>query len=208
MPWSQLLDFLKLHKKFWLLCAGLLLANLIFYIVFVTSEIKQINVLRQNYQTSRKDLTEKRKLQLRARNYAESQKAWLTFLDSVDDKIRFPDRLNALKMLFRRHNLDPGELAFKSEPVAGLPLVRFVSAIETSGDYADLKALLNGIRLLPGLVYIERLSIDKDRQAGRLVLKIEVAAYFKDTPRGNGKTAAVNRNAVSRANVFPDISRP
>lgn len=177
-----------MHRKFWLLCAGLLLANLFFYLVVVTGEIKQINVLRQNYQTSRKALTEKRKLQQQARNYAESQKAWQTFLDSVDDKIRFPDRLNELKMLFRRHQLDPGDLAFKSEPVAGLPLVRFVSAIETSGDYADLKDLLNGIRRLPSLFYIERLSIDKDRQAGRLVLKIEVAAYFKDTPRENGKT--------------------
>ena len=201
MPWSQLLDFLKRHKKFWLLCAGLLLANLLFYIVFVTSEIKEINVLRQNYQTSRKELTEKRKRQLQARNYAESQRAWQTFLDGVDDKIRFPDRLNALKMLFRRHKLDPGELAFQSEPVAGLPLVRFVSAIETSGDYDDLKALLNGLRLMPGLFYIEQLSIDKDRKAGRLVLKIKVAAYFKDKPRGNGKNVAVNRNVVSRANI-------
>ena len=200
MPWSQLLDFLKMHKKFWLLCAGLLLANLIFYLVFVNGEIKQINVLRQSYQTTRKDLTEKRKLQRRARTYAENQKAWQAFLDRVDDKIRFPDRLNELKMLFRRHKLDPGELAFKSEPVAGLPLVRFVSAIETSGDYTDLKALLNGIRLMPGLFYIERLSIDKNLKAGRLVLKIEVAAYFKDDPSRNGKPVAVNKNVVPRAN--------
>ena len=112
-------------------------------------------------------------------------------------------------MLFRRHNLDPGELAFQSEPVAGLPLVRFVSAIETSGDYADLKALLNGIRILPGLFYIERLSIDKDRKAGRLVLKIAVAAYFKNTPRRIGKTVAVAVRADSRAYmVTPDTSRP
>ena len=183
MPWSQLFDLLKLHKKFWLLCAGLLLANLIFYLFFVTSEIEKINVLRKSYQVNRKDLTEKRKLQLRARTFAANHKAWKTFLENIDNKIHFPDRLNELKILFRRHNLNSGELAFKSEPVAGLPLVRFVSAIETSGNYDELKALLNGIRLLPGLFYIERLNIEKDRQAGKLVLKIEVAAYFKDTPR-------------------------
>jgi Tfp pilus assembly protein PilO len=183
MQWSQLIDLLNAHKKFWVLCAGLLLANLIFYLVFVNGEIEQINGLRQSYQASRKDLTDKRKLQLRAREHAASQEAWQTFVDSVDGKIHFPDRLNELKMLFRRHGLNPGELAFKSEPVDGLPLVRFVSAIQTSGDYADLKALLNGIRRLPGLFYIERLSIDKDRDAGRLVMKIELAAYFNDRPR-------------------------
>ena len=186
MPWSQLIDWLKAHKKFWLLCGGLLLGNLIFHLVVVNSSIEQVNVLRKNYQDGRKALTEKRKLQRQARNYAESQKAWQTFLDAVDHKIHFPDRLNELKMLFRRHQLEPGELVFKSEPVAGLPLVRFVSAIETSGDYDNLKALLNGIRLLPGLFCIERLSIDKDRQAGTLVMKMEVAAYFNDTPREEG----------------------
>ena len=186
MPWSQLFDWLKVRKKFWLLCGGLLLANLVFYFVFVNSDIEQVNVLRQSYQAGRKALTEKRKTQQRARNYAESQKAWQTFIDGVDHKIHFPDRLNELKMLFQRHQLNPGELVFNAEPVAGLPLVRFVSAIETSGDYDNLKALLNGIRRLPGLFHIERLSIDKDRQAGTLVMKMEVAAYFNDTPREEG----------------------
>ncbi len=182
MSWSQFLYLLKPHKRVWLLCAGLLLANLIFYFFFVAGEIEQINIKRKNYQAGRKELTAQRKLQLRARNYTESQKAWQTFLDSVDHKIRFPDRLNEVKLLFRRHDLDPGELAFKSEPVNGLPLVRFVSTIKTSGDYADLKALLNGIRQLPGLFYIAQLSIDKDRRAGLLVMKMEVAAYFNDAP--------------------------
>ena len=186
MPWSQLIDWLKAHKKFWLLCGGLLLANLIFHLVFVNKDIEQVNALRKSYQAGRKALTEKRKMQLQARHYAESQKAWQLFLDDVDHKIHFPDRLNELKMLFRRHQLNPGELVFNAEPVDGLPLVRFVSAIQTSGDYEDLKALLNGIRLLPGLFYIERLSIDKDRQAGTLVMKMEVAAYFNDTPREEG----------------------
>ena len=183
MSWSQLLDLLKRHQRFWLLCAGVLLANLVFYFAVVSSEFERIRDLRQDYQVIRKDLTAKRKLQQRARHYAENQEARQTFLDRVDDKIHFPDRLNALKMLFRRHRLDPGELAFKSEPVAGLPLVRFVSAIQTSGDYGDLKALLNGIRLMPGLFLIERLSIDKDRQAGTLVMKMDLAAYFRDTSR-------------------------
>ena len=186
LPWSQLVDWLKTHKKFWLLCGGLLVANLIFHLVFVNSEVAQVNALRKSYQTGRKALTEKRKAQQRALHFAESQKAWHAFLDGVDHKIHFPERLNELKRLFRRHQLDPGDLAFKSEPVSGLPLVRFVSAIETTGDYDDLKALLNGIRLLPGLFYIERLSIDKDRQAGILVMKLEVAAYFNDTPREKG----------------------
>jgi Tfp pilus assembly protein PilO len=71
-------------------------------------------------------------------------------------------------------------LRFKSERVAGLPLVRFVSAIETTGDYDNLKALLNGIRQIPGLFCIERLSITKNRKAGQLVLKMELAAYFRE----------------------------
>jgi Tfp pilus assembly protein PilO len=69
-------------------------------------------------------------------------------------------------------------LSFQSEKVAGLPLVRFVSAIEVTGNYEDLKALLNGIRQLPGLFNIERLSIVKDRKASTLVMKMDLVAYF------------------------------
>ncbi|MBL0714200.1 MAG: type 4a pilus biogenesis protein PilO [Desulfosarcina sp.] len=186
MPWSwsQFSDLLKANKRFWLVCAGLIVVNLIFYLFFVAGEFEQINQLQKSYQTRRQDLTEMRKLQLRAENYAESQKAWKAFLDRIENKINFPDRIEELTALFHRHNLDPGGLTFKSEKVAGLPLVRFVSAIETSGRYADLKTLLSGIQQLPGLFCIERLDIDKNRKASTLVLKMELAAYFNDPRPG------------------------
>ena len=183
MPWSQLLDLLKSHKYYWLVCAGVLLLNLMFYLVFVAGEREQISQLQQRYQTQRKNLKEMRQRQLQAARYADHQKAWQVFLETVDNKITFPDRLNQLEALFRGNNLDPGGLTFKSEPVAGLPLVRFVSTIETAGNYEDLKTLLNGIRQLPGLFCIERLSITKDRKAGKLIAKMDLAAYFRDVSR-------------------------
>jgi Tfp pilus assembly protein PilO len=182
MPWSQFLDLLKSHKNYWLLCLGLLVANLLFYLVFIAGEIEQIDQLQKRYQDKRKGLTEIRKLQRRASDYADSQKAWQIFRETAANKITFPDRLNDLEALFHRHNLDPSGMSFKSEKVAGLPLVRFVSAIEAAGNYADLKALLHGIRQLPGLFCIEGLSIDKNRQAGTLVVKMDLAAYFHDAP--------------------------
>ncbi len=181
MPWSQFYDLLKSHKNYWLLCAGFLILNLLFFLVFIADERDQINQLQTNYQTQRKNLTSMRKLQKQATRYAEHQKAWQAFVETIDDKITFPDRLDALEALFRRNNLEPGGLTFKSEKVAGLPLVRFVSAIDTAGDYGELKALLNGIRQLPGIFCIERLSIIKDRKAGTLVAKMELAAYFRDS---------------------------
>lgn len=186
MAWSQIVDLLKSNRNYWLVCAGLMVANLFFYLFFVAGEIEQISQLQKNYQTQRKNLTLMRKSQLRVANYVDSQKAWQAFLDTVENKITFPDRINELETLFRRHNLDPGGLKFKSEKVAGLPLVRFVSTIKTTGDYADLKALLNGIRELPGLFCIEGLAIDKNRKAGTLVLKMDIAAYFLDASRPTG----------------------
>lgn len=186
MVWSQFLDLLKSHRNYWLLCAGLLAANLLFYIIFVAGEMEQIGQLQKNYQAQRQALAQRHKSQLQVARFNESQKAWQTFLDSVDTKITFPDRLGNLETLFRRHNLDPGGLTFKSEKVSGLPLVRFVSAIQTTGDYADLKALINGIRDLPGLFCIESISIDKNRQAGTLVLKMDLAAYFRDMAQPGG----------------------
>jgi Tfp pilus assembly protein PilO len=155
---------------------------LLFYLVFIAGEIEQIDQLQKRYQDKRKGLTEIRKLQRRASDYADSQKAWQIFRETAANKITFPDRLNDLEALFHRHNLDPSGMSFKSEKVAGLPLVRFVSAIEAAGNYADLKALLHGIRQLPGLFCIEGLSIDKNRQAGTLVVKMDLAAYFHDAP--------------------------
>jgi Tfp pilus assembly protein PilO len=178
MPWSQFFDLLKSHKNYWLLCLGLLAANLLFYLVFVAGEREQIHQLQKKYQRQRQDLTEMRLMQGRAEAYADSQKAKQAFLETVAGKISFPDRLHDLETLFRRHNLSPGGLSFQSEKVAGLPLVRFVSAIEVSGNYDDLKALLNGIRQLPGLFSIEGLSIVKDRKASTLVLKMDLVAYF------------------------------
>ncbi len=181
MPWSQFYDLLKSHRNYWLLCAGFLILNLFFFLIFIADERDQINQLQKNYQTQRKNLTSLRKLQKQAARYAEHQKAWQAFVETIDDKIIFPDRLSALEALFRRNNLEPGGLTFKSETVAGLPLVRFVSAIDTAGDYGELKALLSGIRQLPGLFCIESLSITKDRKAGTLVAKMELAAYFRDS---------------------------
>jgi Tfp pilus assembly protein PilO len=183
MPWPQLLDLIKSHKNYWLLCLGLLLANLFFYLVFVAGEGEQIDQMQKRYQTKRKGLTEIRKLQLRAATYTESQSAWQRFQETTANKITFPDRLTDLEALFRRHRLNPSGMSFKSEKVADLQLVRFVTTIETTGNYADLKALLNGIRQLPGLFCIERLAIDKNRKAGTLVMKIDLAVYFNDTPR-------------------------
>jgi Tfp pilus assembly protein PilO len=183
MPWSQLLDLLKSHKNYWLLCLGLLVANLFFYFIFIAGEIDQIDQLQKRYQTQRKSLTEIRKLQLRAATYTESQTAYRRFQETTANKITFPDRLTDLAALFRQHDLNPSGMNFKSEKVADLQLVRFVSKIETAGNYADLKALLNGIRQLPGLFCIERLSIDKNRTAGTLIMKLDLAVYFNDTPR-------------------------
>ena len=183
MPWSQLINLLQDHKHYWLLCLALLVANLVFYLMFIAGEIEQIDQLQKRHQTQRKSLTELRQLKLRAAYYAESQKAWQAFLETIGDKITFPDRLNDLETLFQRYNLNPGGLTFKSEKVGGLPLVRFVSSIKTEGNYADLKALLNGIRQFPGLFCIERLAIDKDRKASTLVMKVKLAVYFRDAPR-------------------------
>ncbi len=181
MPWSQFYDLLKAHKNYWMLCAGFLALNLVFFLVFIADGRDQINQLQKSYQSQRKNLTAMRKQQKQAARYDEHQKAWQAFVETIDDKIAFPDRLNALEALFRRNNLEPGGLTFKSEKVNGLPLVRFVSVINTAGNYSDLKALLTGMRQLPGLFCIERLSIIKDREAGTLVAKMELAVYFRDS---------------------------
>ncbi len=178
MQWSMFIDLLKSHRHYWLLCCGLVLMNLFFYFFWVTGERDQIDRLQKQYQTQRNDLKETRKRQLQATRFADHQKAWQQFLEAVDNKIAFPDRMNALEVLFRRNNFDPAGLNFKSERVTGLPLVRFVSTVEAAGDYDNIKALLNGIRQIPGLFCIERLSITKDRKAGRLIVKMELAAYF------------------------------
>ena len=180
MQWSLIIDLLKSHRNYWLLCVGLVLVNLIFYLFWVVGERDQIDRLQQSYQTQRDNLKETRKRQLQATRYADHQKAWQQFVESVDNKVVFPDRLNTLEAIFRRNNLDPEGLNFKSERITGLPLVRFVSAIDTTGDYENLKALLNGIRQIPGLFCIERFSITKDRKAGQLIMTMELAAYFRD----------------------------
>ena len=197
MPWSQLLDLLKSHKNYWLLCLGALLANLLFYLIFVAGEVEQINQLQKHYQTERKRLTEIRKLQLRAATYAESQTAWQHFQENTANKMTFPDRLTDLEALFRQHHLNPSGMTFKSEKVADLKLVRFVSTIQTAGKYADLKALLNGIHQLPGLFCIERLSIVKNRQAGTLIMKMDLAAYFNDRPWPQASKSGQNGNRQS-----------
>jgi Tfp pilus assembly protein PilO len=178
---SQIVDLLKSHKNYWLLCVAALAANLLFYIFFIAGEVGQITQLQKSYQTQRQDLKNLRQAQQRAQQFAANQKAKQTFLNTVANKITFPDRLQDLEALFRDHNLNPSGLSFKSEKVNGLPLVRFVSAIELAGNYADLKAVIGGIRQLPGLFNIERLTITKDRKAGTLVLKMSIAAYFAAT---------------------------
>ncbi len=180
MPWALFIDLLKSHRNYWVLCAGLVLINLFFYLFWVTGERDQINRLQQTYKTQRSSLKETQKRLLQAKRFADHQKAWQQFLEAIDNKIAFPERLNALEAIFRRNELDPAGLNFKSERVAGLPLVRFASTIETTGDYDSLKALLNGIRQIPGLFCIERLSITKNRKAGLLMLKMDLAAYFRE----------------------------
>ncbi|MDJ0855294.1 MAG: hypothetical protein QNI89_14265 [Desulfobacterales bacterium] len=180
MQWALIIDLLKSHRNYWLLCGGLVLVNLFLYLFWVTGAHDQIERLQESYQTQRNNLKTSRKHQLEAARYAEHQKAWQQFMETVDNKIIFPERLNALEALFRRNNLDPKGLSFRSERVNGLPLVRFVSTIKISGDYDNLKALLNGIRQIPGLFCIEDLAITKDRKAGQLIVKMDLVAYFRE----------------------------
>lgn len=177
---GPLLEIIKSHRLFGMVCGGLLLANLLFYLFFVTTESRNTARLQTRFQTERKQVSELRKHAAAVDHFQALQASWKAFEDHLPGKTASPERIDQLKRMLGRYNLRTADLAFRSEPVTGSALVRFTTTLQTSGAYGDLKQFIGSLQAMPGLFCIHQLELRKPENGGPLDMTMELSAYFSE----------------------------
>lgn len=175
---SRLFDIIKSHRLFWMVCAGLFLVNLLFYLFFVTTESGKTAQLQTRFQAERKKVSELRKRQAEIEHFAALQASWNAFEESLPNKMQSPERIEQLKQLLNRHQLVAGDLSFRAEPAAEENLVRFTTIFKTSGPYEALKRFIGGLQSMPGLFCIHQLELRQTKTGGPLEMTMTLSAYF------------------------------
>ena len=177
---GPLLDIVKSHRLFWMICGGLILANLLFYLFFVTTESRNTALLQTRFQAERKKVSELRKHAAAVDHFHALQASWKAFEDYLPNKIASPERIEQLKRTLGRYQLSTADFAFRSEPVTGGDLVRFATTLQTSGAYGDLKRFIGSLQAMPGLFCIHQLELRKPENGGPLEMTMELSAYFSN----------------------------
>jgi Tfp pilus assembly protein PilO len=182
---NDLIDIIKTNRLFWIVCGALLLANILFYAIFVASGSSQTAQLQNRFQTERKKVMELRKQQAAIREFQSLQEAWTNFEALLPGKITFPERIQQLKQMLNRYRLHAEDLSFKSDADREKNLVRFTTTLRTSGEYGDFKHFIGDLQALPGLFCIQRLDLRQPEGGKPLEMELELSAYFRDDQKSD-----------------------
>lgn len=176
---EPLIEALKSYRLFWMICGALFLVNLFFYFFFLASQSGKTARLHSQFQAEREKVTELRKRQADVDRFRALQTAWQAFAESLPAKIQFPERIQALNQLLGQNQLNAADLSFRSEPMIDANLVRFSTALQTSGSYAAVKRFIAELQAMEGLFCIHKLEF---RRSGDRLLEMdmELSAYFRN----------------------------
>ena len=184
---GRLFDIIRSYRVFWIICGVLLLANMLFYAVFIASGSGQTTQLQNRFQAERKKVMELRKQQAAIREFQSMQKAWTAFENFLPGKIAFPERIQQLRQMLNRYRLSAEDLSFRADPDKEQNLVRFTTTLRISGEYGDFKRFIGDLQAMPGLLCIHRLEIGQPKDGKPLGMELKLSAYFLD----EGKTPQI-----------------
>jgi Tfp pilus assembly protein PilO len=177
---GRLFDIIRSYRVFWIICGVLLLANMLFYAVFIASGSGQTTQLQNRFQAERKKVMEMRKQQAAIQEFQSMQKAWTAFENFLPGKIAFPERIQQLRQMLNRYRLKSEDLSFRADPVKEQNLVRFTTTLRTSGEYEDFKRFIGDFQAIPGLFCIHQLDIRQPEGGKPLEMELGLSAYFRD----------------------------
>ena len=76
---GRLFDILKSYRLFWVIGGTLLLVNVLFYFLYISSESRKIGQLQNQFQVERKKVSELRKRQAEIDQFQSMLQAWTAF---------------------------------------------------------------------------------------------------------------------------------
>ena len=179
-PRDRLFDIIRSYRIFWIVCGVLLLANILFYAVFIASGSSRTTLLQNRFQAKRKEVMELRKQQAAIQAFRSMQKTWTAFEDFLPEKIAFPERIQQLRQMLNRYRLSAEDLSFRADPDEKQSLVRFTTTLRASGEYGAFKRFIGDLQAMPGLFCIHRLDIRQPEDGQPLEMELEISAYFRD----------------------------
>ena len=184
-PRGRLFDIIRSYRIFWIVCSVLLLANILFYAVFIASGSSQTTLLQNRFQAKRKEVMALRKQQAAIREFQSMQKAWTAFESFLPGKIAFPERIQQLRQMLNRYRLSAEDLSFRADPDKEQNLVRFTTTLRISGEYGDFKRFIGDLQAMPGLLCIHKLEIRQPRDGKPLEMELDLSAYFREGPKAS-----------------------
>lgn len=180
MEYRRFAQALRANRLFWLICGGLLILNLLFYIGFIKRQEGRIHQLQRVY-------TEKRGAKVPARDvrvesYLKAGEDVLAFRENLQVKTSFAESVKELYDLLRKRDLGVVKMTYQPEPVEALGGVwKYSTSFTVTGAYANLKGLLADIQNSPSLFCIENLSFtNKSKDAEQIDMGLKIGMYFKE----------------------------
>jgi Tfp pilus assembly protein PilO len=177
---GPLIDIIKSQRLFWIICGGLLLVNLLFYLFFITTQSRQIAQLQARFQTERKRVSEMRLRQAARDQFQTLRASWEAFEAGLPGKTQSPERIQRLKQILNQYQLDTADLSFRSETLPEERLVRFTTAFQTSGSYEALKRFIGDLQSLQGLFCVHNLDLQQKESGTPIDMTMELSAYFSE----------------------------
>lgn len=185
MDSKQLSKIIHQHRGFVILCALLLVFNLIAYGFFVRNGAKDISRYQEAYRTKRTELATAVQNQTQRRHRLEAIANLKAFWQLVGPKNHFPDHVRQLKRLTENRPLTVDRISFAPQRLNDYGVWRYEASLTASGTYGELKRLLADIQNLEGLFCIESLSLSREKPDGPIGMKARIGLYLTEDPTGS-----------------------
>ncbi|GBC59826.1 hypothetical protein DENIS_0767 [Desulfonema ishimotonii] len=159
MTSGQLKAAFRAYRVFWVVAAGVLLANILFYAIAVQEKVRETEALREAYMSKRKKTSVPVEADDKLRQYIGAKQALQAFRKMLPRNNRIREIENEVTALIGRNKLTADPPVFHSDGPGEMLLWCYRAELSVTGPYAGLKQFLADIQNSPRLYCIERLSL-------------------------------------------------
>jgi len=179
----KLRPILQRHKKLSILFVILMLFNAVIYVIITNYRQNEIEKLHSVYMKA--DLkTGKARLpgsSTATDPWFEVQSDIQTFKRQLPVMSAIIEHAKELKDLLNRNRLTTAKIMLRPERTELLDIWKYTGALNITGPYARLKALLADIQKSPHLFCIKSLSLtNQSQKTEKVVMELHLATYFRD----------------------------
>lgn len=186
---SLLIAAWRFNRKYPLTILGLLLLNVVVYLLLVYLVSPWVEGLERRYieQQSRVRQTQQGLAALATPQsiFRQGQIDLQTFADQVPLRSEFPALMSDLYLLARKAGLDIDRITYDPKIVTEAGLLRYSLVFTLAGDYSQVKLFVHSLEQSSRLIGIDEIALSSgEDEAGKrsVLLRVRLTTFFKADP--------------------------